>query len=77
MIQPDPLLSFGEDTPVAEEIVKTGRVVLLDLPRLYTYIYHGNNTFGHNHWEEHWHAATAKYEDERYNRKLAEIKSLL
>ncbi len=52
----------GEDTPVIHHIVESGRVALLDLPQLYTYVYHGDNTFAVEHWEEHWLMATESFE---------------
>ncbi|MFF3910135.1 glycosyltransferase [Streptomyces sp. NPDC001848] len=48
----------GEDTPVAEEVVRTCRVVSIDAPELYTYICHGGNTFSESHFAEHFEVAT-------------------
>ncbi|GAA3367974.1 hypothetical protein GCM10020367_64420 [Streptomyces sannanensis] len=48
----------GEDTPVAEEVVRTCRVVQVDAPELYTYVCHGNNTFNESHFAEHFDVAT-------------------
>ncbi|MFJ8360060.1 glycosyltransferase [Streptomyces sp. NPDC093984] len=48
----------GEDTPVAEEVVRTCRVVSVDAPELYTYICHGGNTFNESHFAEHFEVAT-------------------
>jgi hypothetical protein len=48
----------GEDTPVAEEVVRTCRVVSVDAPELYTYVCHGGNTFNESHFEEHFEVAT-------------------
>jgi GT2 family glycosyltransferase len=48
----------GEDTPVAEEVVRTCRVVSIDAPELYTYICHGGNTFDESHFAEHFEVAT-------------------
>ncbi|MEU6651938.1 glycosyltransferase [Streptomyces sp. NPDC046900] len=48
----------GEDTPVAEEVVSTCRVVSVDAPELYTYVCHGGNTFNESHFEEHFEVAT-------------------
>jgi len=63
----------GEDTPVISQILAHSRVVLLDLPRLYTYIFHGDNTFGAEHWEAHWRAASQTFEGEPYEVKLREM----
>jgi hypothetical protein len=48
----------GEDTPVAEEVVRTCRVVSVDAPALYTYVCHGANTFNESHFAEHFDVAT-------------------
>ncbi|MGC5007177.1 glycosyltransferase [Streptomyces sp. DT203] len=48
----------GEDTPVAEGVVRTCRVVSIDAPELYTYVCHGNNTFNESHFAEHFAVAT-------------------
>ena len=53
-----PALRRGEDSPVAEAIVIRGTVALLDLPELYIYLVHGNNTFDAAHFDAHWDAAT-------------------
>ncbi len=63
----------GEDTPVVEHIFRTGRVALLDMPFLYTYVFHGANTFAANHWEEHWRAAAMRFEGEHYNVTLHQL----
>lgn len=72
-----PDLSRGEDSPVAEHIVRCGRVALLDLPQLYTYIFHGANTFDSKHWEAHWTAATESYENDMYDSKITELQNRL
>jgi hypothetical protein len=53
-----PALRRGEDTPVAEEVVRTCRVVSVDAPELYTYVCHGGNTFDETHFAEHFDVAT-------------------
>lgn len=58
-----PALRRGEDSPVAEAIVIRGTVALLDLPELYIYLVHGNNTFDAAHFDAHWDAATLRVED--------------
>jgi glycosyltransferase involved in cell wall biosynthesis len=47
-----PSLSRGEDTPVIEALAKGRRLVRLDRPELYAYIYHGMNTWDANHWND-------------------------
>ncbi|MGW1801478.1 glycosyltransferase [Streptomyces sp. NPDC001984] len=53
----------GEDTPVAEEVVRTCRVVSVDAPELYTYVCHGRNTFNESHFAEHFEVATQIWAD--------------
>jgi glycosyltransferase involved in cell wall biosynthesis len=48
----------GEDTPVAEQLVRTRRVVSVDAPELYTYVFHENNTFDAAHFARHFDVAT-------------------
>lgn len=61
-----PALRIGEDTAVVEQIAANERVVLLDMPELYLYTFHGRNTFDENHWMEHLQQATVRYEGFRY-----------
>jgi UDP:flavonoid glycosyltransferase YjiC (YdhE family)/mannosyltransferase OCH1-like enzyme len=72
-----PNQSKGEDTPVIEQLLQKGRMVLIDLPQLYTYVFHGDNTFDKAHWETHWRQATESYEGEAYQVKLAELQQQL
>ncbi|MEU6555906.1 glycosyltransferase [Streptomyces sp. NPDC046915] len=53
-----PALRRGEDTPVAEGVVRSCRVVSVDAPELYTYVCHGSNTFDESHFAEHFDVAT-------------------
>jgi glycosyltransferase involved in cell wall biosynthesis len=53
-----PALRRGEDTPVAEGVVRGCRVVSVDAPELYTYVCHGSNTFDESHFAEHFDVAT-------------------
>ena len=52
----------GEDTSVVEQIVAHHRIALLDMPQLYTYVFHGDNTFAAEHWEKHWVLATESFQ---------------
>lgn len=72
-LPPYPVLSRGEDSPVVDQIVRTRRAALLDCPHLYTYVFHGGNTFDDEHWESHWTAATESYEKDMYDVKLKEL----
>jgi hypothetical protein len=51
VLPPYPNIAKGEDTPVTERLVRHGRLALLDAPELYVYTYHGQNTWGRQHWE--------------------------
>ncbi|MEU1786588.1 glycosyltransferase [Streptomyces sparsogenes] len=53
-----PELRRGEDSPVAEAVVRGGRTVSLDAPELYTYVFHGANTFDEPHFRSIFDAAT-------------------
>ena len=68
-----PALRRGEDTPVVEQLRRSARVVRMDLPRLYTYVVHGGNTFGPPHFEVHWQTATARFDGDRCRAVLEEM----
>lgn len=50
-LPPYPDLARGEDTPVLEQLFNEGKVIFLDNPELYVYVYHKNNTWDRTHWE--------------------------
>ncbi|CAO3411538.1 glycosyltransferase [Azospirillum largimobile] len=68
-----PALRRGEDTPVVEQLRRSARVVRMDLPRLYTYVVHGGNTFTAPHFEVHWQAAAARFDGDRCRAVLEEM----
>lgn len=68
-----PALRRGEDTPVVEQLRRSARVVRMDLPRLYTYVVHGGNTFTAAHFEEHWKATAARFSGDRCRAMLEEM----
>ena len=70
-----PPLRKGEDTPVTSQIALQGRVLLLDYPQLYTYVFHGNNTFDYEHFEKHWKDATAHYVGGAYDVMVQQLQS--
>jgi glycosyltransferase involved in cell wall biosynthesis len=72
-----PALRQGEDTSVIEQIFTKERIALLDFPELYTYVYHGANTFQAAHWEKHWQEATASFEGGLYDVKIKELSERL
>jgi GT2 family glycosyltransferase len=72
-----PEIAHGEDTPVVEQLLAQERVALLDAPGLYVYVFHGDNTFSKDHWEELWQAATERYEDDQYDLMLLQLQERL
>lgn len=68
-----PALRRGEDTPVVKQLRRSARVVRMDLPRLYTYVIHGGNTFNAPHFEVHWQTATARFDGGRCRAVLEEM----
>ncbi|GLR80821.1 glycosyltransferase (plasmid) [Azospirillum oryzae] len=68
-----PALRRGEDTPVVEQLRRSARVVRMDLPRLYTYVVHGGNTFTAAHFEDHWKATAARFSGDRCRAMLEEM----
>ncbi len=74
---PYPDRSSGEDTPVAQGLLRDARVALLDVPRLYLYVAHGENTFGVDHFTSHWEQATLQVPDHEYPRAWQEIQKRL
>jgi glycosyltransferase involved in cell wall biosynthesis len=62
-----------EDPPVAYRLWRLQRVVILDEPRLYTYIFHGANTSGESQFAEHCAAATQRFTGDAYDRHLAAL----
>lgn len=40
----------GEDTPAIAQMEREGKLLLLDNPWLYVYVYHGQNTWERGHW---------------------------
>ncbi|MFN2181306.1 MAG: glycosyltransferase, partial [Candidatus Promineifilaceae bacterium] len=70
-----PPLRRGEDTAVIEAIVAGERVVALDMPELYVYVFRGGNAFSVEHWLAHLREATMRYEGFRYEPALAEIEA--
>jgi len=56
----------GEDSEVLAGLMQTVRIARIDMPRLYVYICHGTNTFSSEHFEPHWHQATARWDQADY-----------
>ena len=56
----------GEDSELLAGLMQTVRMARIDMPRLYVYICHGTNTFSSEHFEPHWHQATARWDQGDY-----------
>jgi glycosyltransferase involved in cell wall biosynthesis len=61
-----PIQHRGEDTPVVAKVLQSCRVALLNLPVLYIYIIHSQNTFDTEHFEHHWQLASERFEGYDY-----------
>ncbi|HVX99740.1 MAG TPA: glycosyltransferase [Pseudorhodoplanes sp.] len=57
-----PALARGEDTPAVKQLLGVQRAVLLLLPQLYIYVFHGRNTWDTAHAEEIWAASLERTE---------------
>jgi mannosyltransferase OCH1-like enzyme/glycosyltransferase involved in cell wall biosynthesis len=68
-----PAKSKGEDTVAIDDLTANARVAVLDLPRLYTYVVHGSNTFDEAHFEEQWAAASVRFPSDRNLALLREM----
>lgn len=68
-----PPLHRGEDPPVAYRLWRSQRVVMLDEPRLYTYVFHGGNTTGEAQFAQHCAAATQRWTGDAYAEKIAAL----
>ena len=68
-------LHRGEDLAVGYHLWRSGRVVMLDEPRLYTYVFHGANTVGEAQFLQHCGAATQQFTDDAYDRRLALLRT--
>ena len=63
-------VSHGSDTAVVEQIIERGRLVLLDYPELYLYVYHGSNVWGAGHWQNFWSEAALRLTGEKSQQML-------
>lgn len=76
-LPPYPALRKGEDTDVIEKIVASSRVITIDYPGLYMYVFHHANTFEEAHWQNCWQAASRVYEGQAYLAELANLSALM
>ena len=60
----------GEETGAITHLALTGTIALLDLPELYTYCFHGSNTFDEPHFEKIWQMASFHFSDNEYENKV-------
>ena len=51
-VPPYPDLLRGEDSCVIERMLSENKLVGLDSPQLYLYVYHGANTWERSHWQK-------------------------
>jgi mannosyltransferase OCH1-like enzyme len=71
---PYPRVRRGEDTPVVQAVLQRGgAAVLEEVPHLYVYVVHGENTFPAAHFDEHWAQAPARYEGADYEARLQSL----
>lgn len=68
-----PALRQREDQAVGYRLWRSQRVVLLDEPRLYTYVFHGANTIGQSQFAQHCDAATQQWTGEAYIDRLTTL----
>ncbi|MCH9664584.1 MAG: hypothetical protein K0U41_01910, partial [Gammaproteobacteria bacterium] len=64
----------GEDSLPVYRLASKRKIIALDLPELYVYNIHGNNTWNNDHMSKIWNGATRyfNYEQDR----LAKLKAL-
>jgi glycosyltransferase involved in cell wall biosynthesis len=70
-----PPLRKGEDTALAFHVWRTVRVVMLDEPRLYTYVFHGANTFDEAHFAQHFAVTTQQSTGDAYAEWLSRLRT--
>ncbi len=58
-------------------MLRGGRVAVLDAPWLYSYVFHGANTFKAAHWEQHWQEASATFQGALYKGALQQMQKRL
>ena len=70
-----PPLRKGEDTPLCLELMEKAEVVLCDMPMLYIYMFHDNNAWDEEHFEEIWQRSSAQYTGVEYDRVLSDLQN--
>lgn len=60
----------GEETEAITYLGLNEKVALLDFPELYTYCFHGENTFDEPHFERLWQAGSYQFKDSEYEESV-------
>jgi Glycosyl transferase family 2 len=68
-----PDLHKAEDQSIPYRLWRSQRVVMLDEPWLYTYVFHGGNTTGEAQFAQHCAAATQQWTGDAYADRLATL----
>jgi glycosyltransferase involved in cell wall biosynthesis len=64
--------SSGEDTAVVEALLSAGHLhAIARVPWLYIYVYHGSNTFDHDHWKRIF--ASSLLQPDAFNAEVGKI----
>jgi hypothetical protein len=71
-----PAMSQGEDTHLVKALLANHSVTLTDQPQAYCYIVHGKNSFGANHMEMLFAAASPPIEHHAYDAELARLEAV-
>lgn len=69
-----PHMARAEDTPVVKRLVLRHKIVALDLPELYIYNIHGDNTWGQSHMQKMLGSASMKFSSNQ--ERIAKLNSL-
>ncbi|GAB5554778.1 MAG: hypothetical protein Sapg2KO_43690 [Saprospiraceae bacterium] len=67
----------GEETDAVTHLALNGTIALLDFPELYTYCFHGSNTFDEPHFEQIWQMASFHFPDNEYQNKIRSLEKHL
>ena len=72
-----PALRRGEDTEMMASLTQRERVLSLEVPDLYIYIHHGNNTFDEQHFWAIYNFSKRRWVNEAYWEKLDSLSETL
>lgn len=70
VMAPYPAARRGEDTEMMESLIQSERVLSLEAPDLYVYIYHGSNTFSQQHYFNIYNFSRRRWVNNTYWEKL-------